>query len=81
MHLVFVQHLVNFVLGAAGEPYEFGDESVMTMEDVKAGLDARAVHLAEVRADYEQRQQAAKGNGFKAAAASTSDGSKAHYQF
>lgn len=69
------------ITGAAGEPYEFGDETVMTMDDVKAGLDARAVHLAEVRAAYEERQQAAKGGNSFASAASTSEGSKAHYQF
>lgn len=44
------------IVGAAGEPYEFGDEEVMTIADVKAGLATREKHLAEVRQRDQERK-------------------------
>lgn len=37
------------VVGASYEPYDFGEEEVMTMEDVKAGLKAREEKLANLK--------------------------------
>lgn len=45
------------ITGAASEPYEFGEDEVMTAEDVKKGKANREQHLAEVRANHEEYQK------------------------
>lgn len=68
------------IAGASGTPYEFGDESIMTYDDIKAGLQARADHLAEVRAQYEEYQNVQKGGNSFAASTETST-SKGNFKF
>lgn len=58
------------ITGAKSLPYDFGDETVMTMEDlVKANQD-REVYLADIkkrRAEYEAQKNAATPSAFGAA--------------
>lgn len=53
------------------EPYDFGDESVMTKADVTAGMAERETMLADLRSRKEQAN-AVKANGAVAAAAPAS---------
>jgi len=43
--------------GASVDPMEFGDESIMTAEDVTKGKADREQHLAEVRANHDEYQK------------------------
>lgn len=52
----------------------------MTYDDIKAGLQARADHLAEVRAQHEEYQNAQKGGNSFAASTETST-SKGNFKF
>lgn len=62
------------VVGAAKEPMEFGEESVMTIDDVKAGLAKREEYLAGIKQRQEEyqskSQQKTNSAGFPVAAAS-----------
>jgi hypothetical protein len=49
--------------GASVDPMEFGDESIMTAEDVAEGKNNRELHLVEVRANHDEYQKS-KNNAF-----------------
>ena len=58
------------ITGTSKVAYDFGDEEVLTTEDVVKMNQARQVMLAEVEERHKERQlvKAAEGNGFNAAA-------------
>ena len=62
------------VTGAAKEPMEFGEESVMTIDDVKKGLAKREEYLAGIKQRQEEyqnkNQQKTNGSGFPVTASS-----------
>jgi hypothetical protein len=58
--------------GASTEPYNFGDESVMTVEEVTKGKADREQHLAEVRQNHEEYQASKNANNNVFSATSTS---------
>jgi len=61
------------ITGTAKVPYDFGDEKVLTVEDVNAMNQARQIMLAEIekRANENKVKQAANGINFEAAKPNT----------
>lgn len=55
------------ITGAAKEPMDFGDESVMTAEDVKEGLANREQQLAALKQRQEEQHKKTNNAGFPAA--------------
>lgn len=64
------------VTGANPEPYEFGDEKTLTMEDIKKAMADRETYLADVkkRAEEYQAQKAAAPTATNAASAPAAAG-------
>lgn len=57
------------VIWASAEPYEFGEDGVLTKEELKTKLAEREEYLAKVRQDHEEYQARRNGGqNFKAAA-------------
>lgn len=54
-------HVREWIINKAAKvPYEFGDESVLTVEELKKAMQDREIHLSEVkqnRLDYEAKKQ------------------------
>ena len=66
------------IIGVSLVPYDFGDENVLTAEEVTQAMQNREVHLAEVKKRREEylAQKAANGNSSspKASTVSVSNG-------
>lgn len=60
------------IAGASVEPYDFGSEETMTMNDIKLGMANREVALAAIRSRYEERKNAAKSGSFAASVSTAS---------
>lgn len=58
---------------AAKEPYEFGEEEVMTKSDIKAGMKVREEKLAGIKADWESRKNNASAFEAPATSATVED--------
>lgn len=59
------------ITGTAKEPYDFGDENVLTVEEVQKAMQDREVHLADVKRRAIEYQES-KNNNFGAPTANAS---------
>lgn len=58
---------------AAKDPYEFGEDEVMTKNDIKAGMKIREEKLAGIKADWESRKENASAFAAPASSAPAAD--------
>lgn len=70
----------NWIVTGNQKPYDFGDEKIMTADELKEAIQNREVHLAEVKKNTEEwraqkaSQPAADTNDFSAAAKTVATG-------
>lgn len=54
----YTQSFKEYLINEANEPYDLNDDSILTQDEFKKALADREVHLAEVKQQYEERQNA-----------------------